>query len=57
MPVKTLTMKVMDKGFKLVDGAMAIFDEHDPNCMRSSKVWREIENVLKCYKEVNKQKI
>ena len=31
MPVKTLTTKVMAK---------AIFDEHDPNCIRSSKVWK-----------------
>ena len=35
----------------------AIFDEHDPDCMRSSKVRREIENVLKCYKEVYEQKM
>jgi len=45
---------VMAKGFKLVDKAMAIFDEHDPDCMRSFKVRKEIENVLKCYKEVSK---
>ena len=54
---KTLTTKVMTKGFKLVDEAIAIFDEHDPDCMRSSKVQREMENVLKCYKEVSKQKM
>jgi len=57
VPVKTLTMKVMAKGFKWVEKAMAIFDEHDPDCMRSSKVRREMENVLKCYKEVHKQKM
>ena len=57
VPVKTLVTKVMAKGFKLVDEAMAIFDEHDLNCMRSFKVRREMENVLKCYKEVYKQKM
>jgi len=57
LPVKTLTMKVIAKGFNLVDEAMAIFHEHDLNCMRSSKVWREMDNVLKCYKEVYKQKM
>ena len=55
--VETFATKVMAKGFKLVDDAMAIFDEHDPDCMRSSKVQRERENILKCYKEVNKQKM
>ena len=57
MPVKTLTTKVMAKGFKLVDEAKAIFDEHDPDCMTSSKVRREMENVLKCYKEVYEHKM
>ena len=47
----------MAKGFKLVNEAMAIFDEYDPDSMRSSKVRREIENVRKCYKEVNEQKM
>ena len=32
VPVKTLMTKVMAKGFKLVDEAMAIFDERDPDC-------------------------
>ena len=49
--------KVMAKGFKLVNESMAIFDEDDLNCMRSSKMWREMENVPKCYKEVYEQKI
>ena len=57
VPVKTLKTKVIAKGFKLVDEAKATFDEHDPNCMRSFKVRREMENVLKCYKEVNEQKM
>ena len=57
VPVKTLTTKVMAKGFKLVNEAMAIFDEYDPDYMRSSKVQREMENVLKYYKEVNEQKM
>ena len=57
LPVKTLTVKVIAKGFNLVDEAMAIFDEHNPECMRSSKGWREMENVLKCYKEVYNQKM
>ena len=57
MLVKTLMPKVIAKGFKLVDEAMAIFDEHDPDCRRSSKVLKERENVLKCYKEVNEHKM
>ena len=32
-------------------------DEHDPEFMRSSKVRREMDNVLKCFKEVYKQKM
>ena len=35
--LKTLMTIVMAKGFRLVDKAMAIFDEHDPDCMRSCK--------------------
>ena len=57
LPVKTLTMKFIAKGFNLVDEAMALFHEHDLNCMRSSKVRREMDNVLKCFKEVSKQKM
>ena len=44
--VKTLMPKVITEGFKLVDEAMAIFEEHDPDCMRSSKVRMEMENAL-----------
>ena len=43
--------------FVLRHSERVIRDEHDPDCMRSSKVRREMENVLKCYKEVHKQKM
>jgi hypothetical protein len=44
-PVRALTMSSMSQTFKLFDS------KHDTNLLRSSKVWREIENALKCYKE------
>ena len=46
VPVKTLTTKVTAKGFKSVDEAQDI-SEHNPECKRSSKVRRELENVQK----------
>ena len=34
-----------------------VYDECDPDCMRSSKVRWEMDNVLKCFKEVDEQKL
>jgi hypothetical protein len=35
--VKALTTKVRYQVFKLIDSAMALFDKHDTNFIRSSK--------------------
>jgi hypothetical protein len=46
-PVKVLRYQA----FKLMDGAMALFDKHTTNLVRSSKS-RDIKKAQKCYKEL-----
>ena len=56
-PEKKLTTKIMAQAFQMIDSAMSIFEEHDPDTMRSSQVKREVEHVMKCYKDLYSQKI
>jgi hypothetical protein len=40
--VSKLTSKRLSKALKIIDKALAIFEEEDPNTERSSKVKRDV---------------
>jgi len=55
-PLRTLTSTRMVEAFRLIDMGLAIFDEDDPNTERSSRVARNVQTDLSCYKLIQKEK-
>ena len=55
-PLRTLTSTRMVEAFRLIDMGLAIFDEDDPNTERSSRVARNVQADLSCYKLIQKEK-
>lgn len=54
--VRTLTAKRLTEAFRLIESALAILDEDDPNTERSSKVSRNVRWAMQCYKEILQEK-
>jgi hypothetical protein len=55
-PIKQLSTKQIIEFFKHTDSAIRIIEENDPNETRSTKVAREIQNYLVCYKELYRER-
>ncbi|XP_038662858.1 F-box/LRR-repeat protein 8 isoform X2 [Scyliorhinus canicula] len=55
-PPRVLSTKRLSRAFQLIEEAMEIFAESDPNKERSAKVNRAINDGISCYKEIYRQK-
>jgi hypothetical protein len=55
-PVKLLSTKQIAEFFKHTGTAISNIDENDPNRERSSKVARDIQSSLACYKELHRER-
>ncbi|XP_042210165.1 tigger transposable element-derived protein 1-like [Homarus americanus] len=55
-PQRTLTTKRMAEAFRKIQQGMQIFSDDDPNRERSSKIVRNMEETLRCYNEIYKEK-
>ena len=49
---QTLTTKRLAQAFQLIDQALQIFNQDDPNHERSSRVNRSVLGSINCYKEI-----
>jgi len=54
--VRMLTSERLSEALRIIDEALAIFDEEDPNTERSSKVKREVLASVRCYAEILKER-
>lgn len=57
LPERTLTTKGMSTAFRLIDEALNILAEEDPNRERNSKAERAVREGLSCYYELYKEKV
>nr|XP_006138987.1 tigger transposable element-derived protein 1-like [Pelodiscus sinensis] len=55
-PSKRFTVKKMSEAFQMIEGAMALFEEQDPNSFRFASVSRAVRNALTCYREIYLEK-
>ncbi|XP_041053574.1 tigger transposable element-derived protein 1-like [Carcharodon carcharias] len=55
-PPQILSTKRLSRAFQIMEEAMEIFTEDDPNRERSAKVNRAINDGINCYKEIYQQK-
>lgn len=55
--VKVLTGKGMSEAFQMINNALSYFENNDPDETRSGKVKREVEHVIKCYRELYNSKL
>jgi hypothetical protein len=51
-----LTSERLSEALRIIDEALAIFDEEDPNTERSSKVKRDVLASVRCYAEILKER-
>lgn len=51
-PVRGLDIKNLQKAFSLIDSAMELLQEQDPNPKRSSNVANQVEQSMKIYREL-----
>lgn len=56
IPERTLTVKRLAQAIQLIDQALQIFDQDDPNQERSSKVGSAVLGSINCYKEIYESK-
>jgi len=54
--VRMLTSERLSEALRIIDEALAIFDEEDPNTERSSKVKRDVLASVRCYAEILKER-
>ena len=54
--VRMLTSERLSEALQIIDEALAIFDEEDPNTERSSKVKRDVLASVRCYAEILKER-
>jgi len=54
--VRMLTSERLSEALRIIDEALAIFDEEDPNTERSSKVKRDVSASVRCYAEILKER-
>uniref|UniRef100_A0A8C4RA68 HTH CENPB-type domain-containing protein n=1 Tax=Eptatretus burgeri TaxID=7764 RepID=A0A8C4RA68_EPTBU len=55
-PPKRFMTKQMAKAFRMIDSALALFEEQDANCYRFASVSRTVNNALSCYKQIYEEK-
>uniref|UniRef100_UPI00358E7BA4 tigger transposable element-derived protein 1-like isoform X2 n=1 Tax=Myxine glutinosa TaxID=7769 RepID=UPI00358E7BA4 len=55
-PPKRFMTKQMAKAFRMIDSALALFEEQDVNCSRFASVSRTVNNGLSCYKQIYDEK-
>jgi hypothetical protein len=54
--VRMLRSERLSEALRIIDRALALFDEEDPNTERSSKVKRDVLASVKCYSEILKER-
>jgi hypothetical protein len=54
--VRMLRSERLSEALRIIDKALATFDEEDPNTERSSKVKRDVLASVKCYSEILKER-
>jgi len=54
--VRMLASERLSEALRIIDEALAIFDEEDPNTERSSKVKRDVLASVRCYAEILKER-
>ncbi|BFY99809.1 hypothetical protein BsWGS_02849 [Bradybaena similaris] len=55
--VRMLSTEVLSEIFQLGDQILSLIDENDPDRERSSRVAKDFQNVLACYKELYREKV
>ncbi|KAK8728269.1 hypothetical protein OTU49_009206, partial [Cherax quadricarinatus] len=55
-PTPQLTLKQLSKSFNLIEAALAIYTENDPNLECSIKVRSKMDNAIACYRELYREK-
>jgi len=53
--VGKLTSERLSKALQIIDKALAIFEEEDPNTERSSKVKRDVMALVRSYSNIPKK--
>ncbi|KAI6646855.1 Tigger transposable element-derived protein 1-like isoform X4 [Oopsacas minuta] len=56
LPIKKFETKMMAKGFSLIEKALAIFQNQDPNDERFSKVATSVRDSFECYRIIWNEK-
>ncbi|KAI6651905.1 hypothetical protein LOD99_4805 [Oopsacas minuta] len=56
LPIKKFDTKMMAEGFSLIEEALAIFENQDPNDERFSKVATSVRDSFQCYRIIYNEK-
>uniref|UniRef100_A0AAQ5X1R0 HTH CENPB-type domain-containing protein n=1 Tax=Amphiprion ocellaris TaxID=80972 RepID=A0AAQ5X1R0_AMPOC len=56
VPMKKFETKLLAEGFSLIDKAIALFEQQDPNIERCTKVANQMNDAIQCYRIIYDEK-
>ncbi|XP_068247804.1 tigger transposable element-derived protein 1-like [Palaemon carinicauda] len=56
VPMKKFETKLLAEGFSLIDKAIALFEQQDPNIERCTKVANQLNDAIQCYRIIYDEK-